>query len=77
MSIVSLFQIILVDLNLNIIFLSIGINVKNFYHVTLHQAFLEHGIPESPETVVELMRKVWTIQELLFMIIFSCFNHEW
>jgi hypothetical protein len=43
----------------------------------LHQAFLEHGIPESPETVVELMRKVWTIQELLFMIIFSCFNHEW
>nr|TKS01483.1 uncharacterized protein D5086_0000172960 [Populus alba] len=33
-----------------------------------NKAFPEHGIPESPEMVVELMRKVWAIQKSFLKI---------
>lgn len=38
---------------------------------TLLQAFVENGIPESPETTVALMRKVWTIRKFCFLL--HCF----
>lgn len=47
-------------------FLFIGILSSTFfgthtYMIELLQAFLEHGIPESPEMVVALMQKVQII----------------
>lgn len=40
--------------------------LKNYFicfSSTILQAFLEHGIPESPEIIVALMQKVWNIQD--------------
>lgn len=36
------------------------------YYLPSFQAFLEHGIPESPEMVVALMQKVWPRGENIY-----------
>ena len=43
----------------------LSVKQRALNYTLLLQAFLEYGIPESPEMVVALMRKVQTIQKLL------------
>lgn len=43
------------------------------YYLPSFQAFLEHGIPESPEMVVALMQKVWPGGENIYSGISNLF----
>ena len=62
----SFFKLVIVyvpHLHFSVPLLSVKQRALNY--TLLLQAFLEYGIPESPEMVVALMRKVQTIQKLL------------
>lgn len=47
----------------------LSVKQKALNYAVLLQAFLEYGIPESPEMVVALMQKVQTVQKLLIFLL--------